>query len=301
MTSLAQALEALKANITILDTPESAPVACPTCEGTGYIKFDVPIDDPRFGKMVRCPNPECPTVQSQRLEQARTVMATRSSWRPDYAEMTFESFEQMMGNSEQNWQGKRGAYALAKAFAVYNRPFDLNEAAQYAFNVNWRNAPKGTSNSAVFTGPVGVGKTGAAIAAANWLMLQGKIVIFIRTRDLIAHVQDSYGESRRDNPNAAPTDACLQIYMNVPYLILDEFELENYTRDRREIIEKIIRARGDRPEMLPTLITTNLTQEQLYDEDRWGQRIADIVAKYHWTTVSGTKLRQTKRVADGSW
>lgn len=301
MTSLTRAFETMSQQFTVTDTDEIKAVVCPDCEGTGYIRFDVEYTDERFGKMYPCPNPDCPVRTQQKQSQVQTVMRTRSSWRPDYAEMTFDAFNQIMGKTDARWIGKRGAYVMAMAFARFPGAFTQNEAAQYVFEINWPKASPLSNNSVVFTGTVGVGKTGLAIAAANDLMAQGKIVIFIRTRDLIAHIQDSYGQQRNDNPENKPTDSCLQIYMNAPYLILDEFELQNYTRDRLEIIEKIIRARGDRPQPLPTLITTNLTTEQMYSEDRWGQRIADIVAKFHQITVDGVKLRQTMPVANTAW
>lgn len=39
----------------LLQTGDCSP-ACPECNGIGYIRFDVPVGHPKFGKVDRCPN-----------------------------------------------------------------------------------------------------------------------------------------------------------------------------------------------------------------------------------------------------
>ena len=38
--------------------------ACPECSGVGYIRFDVPVGHPKFGKVERCPNARASTHKS---------------------------------------------------------------------------------------------------------------------------------------------------------------------------------------------------------------------------------------------
>ncbi len=37
---------------------------CPECNGVGYIRFDVPVGHPKFGKVERCPNAQASTHKS---------------------------------------------------------------------------------------------------------------------------------------------------------------------------------------------------------------------------------------------
>lgn len=296
MNALAKALNQMGGNITVLDTPETVPASCPECDGLGYIRYEVAISDPRFGKMFPCPNPECPVTHQHRQQQVVKVMETRSSWKPDYNDMTFESFRKLMGKpNSANWNGKRGAYAMAMAFSRAYAPFTENEASQAAFNVDWPKAKPGASQSVVLNGGVGIGKTGLAIAVQNDLRAQDKVGIFIRLPDLITHIQEAYNDKHEGGETA---ETRIQIFASAPYLIIDEFEMDDYTPDRRRIVEAVIRGRADRPNMPPFLITTNLTLDEMYSEKRWGRRITDIVAKAHWITMGGVKLRQTREAAE---
>lgn len=53
---------------------------CPTCGGVGYVRYDVPVDDPRFGKLTVCPN--IPPESSMHDGHGLTVEQIRSlSWK----------------------------------------------------------------------------------------------------------------------------------------------------------------------------------------------------------------------------
>jgi hypothetical protein len=263
---------------------------CPACEGKGVVSYDVPIDDPRFGKLFRCPEPDCPAVAQQRHDQVEKVMKN-STWEDNYRDLTFESFRLLIdGTHKGQWEGKRGAYAVSLFFASNGgKPFTLDQAAMGAFTRKWPNADTRKSNSVVLMGDVGLGKTGLAIAAGNELRRRGEVYVFIRTMQLIRNIQDTY--SRPENAPEGSTVYHYRLYSTVPYLILDEFGIKNFSRDRLEIVETIIRDR-DRAG-LPTLITTNLSLEQLSDTELWDKQIGDIVKKAHCITVAGVKLRDT--------
>lgn len=277
----------------VIDVPEEARPSCPMCEDTGYIRLNIAdIHDPRFGKLYPCPEPNCPARLRNARQQAESVMRF-SSWNDSYYGLTFDSFKQLMSDANVR-NGKRGAYAAAFAFAHCDQqPFTLTQAAQYAIGQNWPGDDGRVSNSVVLTGDVGLGKTGLAVAAANALLHRAKPVIFIRVLTLIDYIRETYkpnwdGESAQDRINRLSS---------VPYLVLDEFGIKAYTDNRLENVEQIIRGR-DRAG-LPTLITTNLNLQQVYE--LWEPQIADIVAKYHWVTMGGAKLRQTAQKAADAW
>ena len=46
---------------------ERPPAVCPNCLGAGYLRYDVPVDDPRFGELIVC---ECTRAElSQKRDQ----------------------------------------------------------------------------------------------------------------------------------------------------------------------------------------------------------------------------------------
>lgn len=288
MTRLQEALNALP--IDIVDRPDEILPACEACQGTGYIRYNVPFGHPYFGRMVECDEPGCPVVEAHHRLRAERMMQ-HSTWDVDYNQITFMSFTELVDSMPNGWDGKRGAFAVASVFAIWEgQPFTLNEAAKRIWQTSWPKSDNRPSNSAVFTGDVGLGKTGLLLSSTNLLQANNKAVVFIRTRELITRIQETY----KPNYDGESADQRLRFYSSVPYLILDEFALENYSDDRLEIVETVVRAR-DRAN-LPMLISTNLTLQDVYA--KWRPRIADIVAKAHWVQVAGAKLRQTREKAE---
>jgi DNA replication protein DnaC len=285
LTSLEVALQKLP-DFSVIDTAEVAPPVCEACQGTGYIRFDVPFGHPYFGRMVECDAPGCPVVEEHHRQRTERIMQ-QSTWDVDYGNITFNSFSDLVDQHPNGWDGKRGAFAIASVFAIWDgQPFTLNEAAQHVWEKPWPKGDPRPSNSAVFTGEVGIGKTGLLLSATNLLLARNKPVVFIRTRELITRIQETY----KPNYEGESADQRLKFYGGIPNLIMDEFALENYSDDRLEIVENVVRTR-DRAG-LPMLISTNLSLTDVYA--KWKPRIADIVAKAHWVQIGGIKLRQTR-------
>lgn len=260
---------------------------CMECQDTGYIRFDVPYGHEYFGRMYRCTNPDCPTTQRMFQEQSQR-MAVLSTWEDSYAGWTFESYQQIIyAVGQDKWEGKRGAFAAAKSFAIANGvEFTLNQAAQAIWQKDWKGevSPR-ASQSVILTGDVGLGKTGLAVAAVNKLRAQNRSVIFIRVQELIRRLQETYNRDWQGET----ADTRSRFYASVPYLVIDEFGMKNFSTDRLELIENIIRERDRRG--LPFMGTTNLSKDEFYAG--WQPQIADIVAKAHWVQIGGVKLRQT--------
>jgi DNA replication protein DnaC len=271
---------------------EPPPPTCATCQDTGYVRYDVHYTHPMFGKMFHCPEPDCAAASAHRRQQAANVMK-HSTWNNDYADMTFETFWALLDSmGDKAWDGKRGAYSAANMFAISNgAAFTLNEASMHVLSRKWPGVDDRPSNCVVLTGDVGLGKTGLEVATANLLRAQEKTVVLIRLMDLVKSIQETY----RDNELDSTSDR-YRFYSTVPFLLIDEFGIKNYTSDRREIVETVVRAR-DRAG-LPTMYTTNLSLEEISDAEVWDKQIGDILKKAHWVQMGGVKLRQTREKAE---
>lgn len=290
MAALKDVVAGVVANLAQVDVsalPDAPAVeVCPVCEGLGMVRYAGNPGDAHFGRLYPCPA-NCEAVMRTRRAVSERIMQ-QSAWNAGYDELTFDSFvAAAQQHGSKGMAGKRGAYAAALAFATSGgQPFTLNQAAQQAWGTVWpgQDNTERPSNCLVLTGDVGTGKTGLAVATTNALRQQGHAVIFMRVQRLIADIQETY----RDNATRT-TEQVMSLFIHTPFLVIDEFALENHSTDRLEKVEEIIRERDRLGQ--PTLYTTNLTMAQVYE--RWQPRIADIVAKAHWVAVAGAKLRQT--------
>lgn len=113
----------------------------------------------------------------------------------------------------------------------------------------------------MLTGPVGAGKTFLAASIANALMEHEKQVLFLVVPDLLDQLRATFksDESELD---------LLDNAREVPILILDDLGAHNYTDWTRNRIYSIINYRLN--EQLPTVITTNLSLEEM--EEHLGLR-----------------------------
>ena len=285
---LAAELERLKdENPDILATPyfgiESP--ACQTCNDLGVISLAVPTDDPRFGKLYPCDNPECMAGNQQR--QRVYTNRYKSAKIPDlYAGLTFDSWRASL--SEQEKQGKVLAYCAAYLFGMNREHYmsrqDIYELAGMAWDGIGTNRPK---NSLCFYGAVGTGKTGLASAAANVAMDSGQTVLYSRVMDIIEAIKSRF---KADEPPTA--EDVVRDFSNAPLLWIDEFNVNVEGEWRQEQLESIMRARY--ANRLPTLMTTNLTQDEF--RKHWGERTSEaVLAMAHWIPLSGLKIRETER------
>lgn len=113
----------------------------------------------------------------------------------------------------------------------------------------------------MLTGPVGAGKTFLAASIANALMEHEKQVLFLVVPDLLDQLRATFksDESELD---------LLDNAREIPILILDDLGAHNYTDWTRNRIYSIINYRLN--EQLPTVITTNLSLEEM--EEHLGLR-----------------------------
>lgn len=278
---------------------------CDVCEDRGVIRYEVPMSDPRFGKLHPCPNPDCPARMRRAIERVERFKAA-AEWEADYAVWTFDTFSETVKARfveaqippETRQRGafyqKHGAYAAARYFAEHvGQAFSMGEATQAIWNAKYPGANADRlSNSVVLRGDVGLGKTGLAIAAVNLMRDNGQAVVFTRVQTIIRRIQETYGDAATER-----LDDVLAFYAGAPVLVIDEFGLELYADDRLEKLEEIVRGRDRKG--LPMMITTNLSRDDMYR--LWKPRIADVVAKSHIVPMGGVKLRDTAARDEVIW
>lgn len=245
---------------------EDAKPECPVCNGTGAIKYELPVGHPLFGKLQKCPAPDCPGVK--RNEQKRQMSYTEREARhfgttPEYIEHA------SMGDFEDD---KRRAVGAAKIFLKHHE-------------VAWDTVVK---RSLVFTGQVGRGKTHLMSAMRNYLWQQGQMSQFRKVRSMLKAVQRGYS-----------ADSELRDYevenmlSNAPFLFIDEMETGQQSGDRTDIFEAIIDHRCR--ENLPTIIATNLEQDEI--REVWNDRIASrLIHMAHWIELAGASKRDNSKV-----
>lgn len=148
---------------------------CPMCKNDGWMRPDVPLGHPNFGKIVKC---QCRIVSEVRRAHSRTY-----SWLGADADtvrameaMTFLSFDPR-GNGE----SVATAYRRARGYA------DLLKAQV-----------QGQKNG-LFIGPLGVGKTHLACSALNELRAQGIGCLFASGNELFQALFDSFDSDEKEH------------------------------------------------------------------------------------------------------
>ena len=87
---------------------------CPVCKGLGYVRADVPVNHPDFGKLVPCAC-RLEEITEQRITALRTLSELEVLGR-----MTFDAFEpEGHGLPPDKASNLRWAYDTSKAFAEH--------------------------------------------------------------------------------------------------------------------------------------------------------------------------------------
>lgn len=221
---------------------------CPICGGVGYLRRDVPVGHPDFGRPIPC---QC---KQRELEQRRLADVRQASNLGLLSRMTFESFvPDGIGLSDFLRSNLRRAYDLAMDFA--QRP------------EGWL----------LLIGDYGCGKTHLAAAIANRLLEQGRSVLFIVVPDLLDHLRATYRADR-----SVAYDERFEAVRTAPVLILDDLGTENLTPWAREKLFQIFNYRYNA--RLPTVITTNRALEEI--DQRIRSRILDQSLCKVWTILA---------------
>jgi len=210
---------------------------CELCHGVGYLRRDLPLDDPNFGKLEICP---C------RQESVRDRIKARLfefSNLDELQHLTFEIFQPTgrVGLGEQQQESIERAFNAAVAYA---------------------NSLQGWL---LIQGPFGCGKTHLAAAIANKAVMEGTPTLFLTVPDLLDMLRYSY--SSQDTSFEQRFEQVRQ----APLLILDDFGTQNATDWAREKLFQILNFRYINK--LPMVITTNLAMQEI--EGRIRSRLSD--------------------------
>jgi DNA replication protein DnaC len=197
------------------------------CGGLGFVREDVPVDHPNFGRLFPC---QCrlAEIERRRLERLRSL-----SNLDHLARMTFDTFvPEGYGLTPDKADNLRFAYEQALKYA--ERP------------AGWL----------ILFGGYGSGKTHLAVAIANRVIGRGKAVLFVVVPDLLDFLRATFG------PNSPVTyDERFEEVRNSPLLILDDLGTQSSTSWAQEKMFQILNYRYNG--RLPTVITSNHRMEDI--------------------------------------
>ena len=210
---------------------------CPHCGGVGYLRLDVPLGHPDFGKVK-----PCVCLQGRISARARQRLFALSNLE-ELQHLTFESFD------------ARGRFGLPPQQAESLERAN-NSAQHFAQNLNgWL----------LLQGRYGSGKTHLAAAIANFAVSLGVPTLFITVPDMLDSLRYTYGDSDMS------FEQHFEEIRRVPLLILDDFGTQNATPWAQEKLFQILNFRYIK--RLPLVVTTNLTLNEI--EARIRSRLQD--------------------------
>jgi DNA replication protein DnaC len=215
---------------------------CPHCHGVGYLRRDLPIDHPDFGKLEIC------SCRNQAIHKKIKDRLYQFSNLDELKHLTFESFSPRgrMGLGEQQQDSIERAYNQARIYTE---------------------SPEGWL---LIQGRYGCGKTHLAAAIANESVANGVPTLFLTVPDLLDTLRFTY-----DSQDVSFEERFDQI-RNAPLLILDDFGIQSATEWAREKLFQILNYRYINN--LALVITTNLDLEEIDGRIRSRLSDPDVVA-----------------------
>jgi DNA replication protein DnaC len=189
------------------------------CDALGYVRAELPVGHPDFGKLFRCPNYPLDLQRREKLRKLGNLDAFTSK--------TFESFHtDLPGLTALQRSSLETALQVARQFAAQPDGWLLLEGAY------------------------GCGKTHLAAAVGNARLDHEEGVLFITTPDLLDHLRNTFGPS-----SEVGYDEMFDRLRNAPLLILDDLGVENPSAWAQEKLFQLLNHRYAR--RIPTVITTN--------------------------------------------
>lgn len=214
---------------------------CPYCHGVGYVRYDVPLGHPKFGKIEIC---VCRSVDV--AEKARARLYALSSL-DRLSHLTFENFS-VTGNPK----AKHAITQIEKD----NLEFARSLCQEFSERLTgWL----------LLEGSYGCGKTHLAAAIANAAVTRGVPTLFITVPDLLDSLRFAY-----NSPETTFEERFNDI-RSANLLVMDDFGTQNATGWGQEKLFQIINYRYINK--LPTVVTTNLVLDEI--ESRIRSRLQD--------------------------
>jgi DNA replication protein DnaC len=210
---------------------------CPICGGIGFVRKDLPVGHPDFGRVdiCSCRQKEVIRYTYQRLFNLSNLEA--------FQKMTFETFktEGLVGMTDEQ------LHSLAMA---------VGSARYYAQNLKgWL----------LLVGSYGVGKTHLGAAVANFAVSLGVPTLFLTVPDLLDWLRYAYGSTEEN------FETRFEDIRNVNLLVLDDLGTQNATPWAQEKLYQILNYRYTN--RLPTVLTTNQALDEI--EKRIQSRLRD--------------------------
>lgn len=210
---------------------------CPHCGGIGYLRLDVPVGHPDFGRLEVC------VCRRANITDSVRERLFALSHLDELKELTFESFK------------PRGRKGIGEMQAV-SLEMAFNHARHYAQNLNgWL----------MLQGGYGSGKTHLAAAIANSAVSMGVPTLFLTVPDLLDALRFAYGAED------TTFEERFEQIRNAKLLVLDDFGTQNATGWAQEKLFQIVNYRYIN--RLSTVVTTNLALDEI--EARIRSRLSD--------------------------
>jgi DNA replication protein DnaC len=210
---------------------------CPRCHGAGFLRREVPLGHPDFGKAAPC---DC--VKAETAESRLARLQRYSSLGP----LTRLTFANLIEHGRSTNPRDRDLFHSL-----------VQDARGFA------EEPEGWL---LVHGPSGAGKTHVAAAIANRCLERGRPALFVVVPDLLDHLRASY---RPDSEMGY--DALLEQVRLAPVLILDDLGTQSSTPWAQEKLFQILNHRYNA--QLPTVVTTNLSIDRI--DERLRMRLTD--------------------------
>ncbi len=212
------------ANMSNTNKPQISEKVCPICGGVGYVRREVPVGDPMFGRLEVC------VCQRESLRKAESERLYQISNLASFSRFSFDTFQTKVHQGQEN-------KTLSTA---------LKAATHFAHTLNgWL----------LLMGGYGCGKTHLAAAVANEVVSLGVASVFLTVPDLLDWLRSSFS-------NADTTfEERFDEIRNVHLLVLDDLGTQNATAWAREKLFQLIDHRYIHK--LPTVITTNLNLNEI--------------------------------------
>lgn len=239
------------ASLATLEAAEAAEAervasACPTCgpNTPGWVRADVGLDHPDFGKAQPCPTCRKAVPKVDYLRTRLPKKLRHADTDPDRAP--------------------------PEASSAHRRAKDVAMRTVMAWGASIEDRPAWL----VLVGPYGTGKSRAGARAMIERAKLGQLGAYVRVPDLLGRLRGGMTEGAYEE--------LIEGYRECPLLFVDDLGVENFTRWTDEALFRILDHRYS--EELPTIIASNVSPTKLEGRvsDRMRDPSVSEVVKFEW-------------------
>lgn len=274
-------------NLPVAHTGKDAPATpvCEYCGGAGWLLLDRGDGRPQ--------RDYCRCDYGRELAQRRMQRRYQDAHLPAmYQSLTFDTWAALPVAQRQE---KFLAEAVAREFvehwqhlvsrhAVIRRLQAMLPDAMPPGYLTALEKPDDICPGFIFSGNLGVGKTGLCGAVVNALFERGETVVYMRVLDALKALSATWQDGGERE--------LLEEFKSAPILLMDDFGMDTAPKDHQlQYMQVIVRYRA--ANRLPTMVTTNLDKTAFYSQ--WREQTADVLFELcHFVPMKGDKLRNTR-------